>query len=252
MSVPTYLLAGLFLPLFPLSLVFNAMLRRAPYPWLRMVLLLAWPQIGLMLVLAAAAPAPAWFIPWALLTSGLYALRALTLEDVGLWSGFLATSLWSLLWLVVAGDGWTLQAALHALGLSLPLVLLALLGAGLERRFGAARAGLPGGLAQSLPRYAGVLVLVVLAVTATPLFPPFFTMLALVFAAVPAVPLTALALAGIWLLWTWAGARLLAGLVVGPAGGGGAADLSLPAAWAYAAALAGLAGAGIYGGMALL
>lgn len=77
-------------------------------------------------------------------------------------------------------------------------------------------------------------------------------MLALVFAAVPAVPLTALALAGIWLLWTWAGARLLAGLVVGPAGGGGAADLSLPAAWAYAAALAGLAGAGIYGGMALL
>lgn len=252
MSTPGYLLAGLFLPLFPLSLVFNAVLRRAPYLWLRMVLLLVWPQLGLMVVFAVGASLPAWLVPWALATSGLYALRALTLRDVGLWSGFLATSLWALLWLVVSGDGRTLAAPLHALGLSLPLVLLALLAAGLERRFGAARAGLPGGLAQSLPRYAGALVVVVLAVIATPFSPAFFIMLALVLTAAPVAPLTALAVAGIWLLWTWSGARLLAGLVVGPAAERGVADLSRSAAWACAGVLAGLAGAGIYGGMVLL
>src|SRR6056297_1129777 len=191
-SLFSYLLAGLFLPLFPASLVFNAVLRRMPYPWLRMVMLLVWPQIGLMLVSAMAPPPPDWVVPWALLTSALYALRALTLRDVGLWTGFLATSLWALLWLVVGGDGWAMAPALHALGLSLPLMLLCLLGGGLERRFGAARTGLPGGLAQSLPRYAGVLVVVVLAATATPLFPAFFTMLGLILGAAPALPLTAL------------------------------------------------------------
>lgn len=251
MSIFSCLLAGLFLPLFPSSLVFNAVLRRLPHPWLPMVLLLVWPQIGLMLVLALEASPPDWVVPWALLTSALYALRALTLQDVRLWIGFLATSLWALLWLVMSGGGWAIAAPLHALGLSLPLVLLCLLGAGLTRRFGAARAGLPGGLAQSLPRYAGVLVVVVLAVTATPLFPAFFTMLGLVLHAAPAVPLTALALAGIWLLWSWAGARLLAGLVVGPAGGDGVADLSRLAAWGYVGVLAALVGAGIYGAMAL-
>lgn len=251
MSTFSYLLAGLFLPLFPMSLVFNALLRRLPHAWLRMALLLVWPQIGLMLVLAMEEPPPDWLLHWALLTSALYALRALPLEDVGLWSGFLATSLWALLWLVVAGGGWSIPAPLHALGLSLPLVLLCLLGAGLEQRFGAARSGLPGGLAQSMPRYAGVLVMVVLAVTATPLFPPFFTVLGLVVGAAPAVPLAAMALGGIWLLWSWAGARLLAGLVVGPAGGDGVADLSPLAAWGYVGVLAALVGGGIYGGMTL-
>ena len=66
---------------------------------------------------------------------------------------------------------------LYALGFSAPLVLLALLSAGLEKRFGAAYTDLYGGLAQSIPRFSGVLVVVILAAIATPLFPGFFILL---------------------------------------------------------------------------
>ena len=41
------LLIGIFLPLFPLSMGFNALLERVTQPLLRSVLLLAWPQVGL-------------------------------------------------------------------------------------------------------------------------------------------------------------------------------------------------------------
>ncbi|RRQ21180.1 hypothetical protein [Thiohalobacter thiocyanaticus] len=252
MDAAFLLLAGVFLPLFPLSMLFNALLRRAHRPWLRALLLLTWPQPGLALVAAAQPPLPDWLMAWALLSSALYAFRALSLRELGLWTGFLACSLWALLWLVLARPG-EVPPGLHALGLSAPLVLLTLLGTGLERRFGAAYAGLYGGLAQQLPRLAGVLVVVVLAGIAMPLFPPFFTLLSLTLATASAAPAAALALAGIWLLWSWAGARLLQGLVVGPGdSGGGPADLSPAATWAYAAALAALAGGGLYllGGLA--
>lgn len=251
MDAAIYLLAGLFLPLFPLSMAFNLLLRRLRRPAPRTLLLLAWPQIGLALAATAASPPPDWLLYWALLTSALYAFRALTLRELGLWNGFIASSLWALLWLTLARPG-AVPPALHGLGLSLPLALLGLLGAGLERRFGAAYAGLHGGLAQRLPRLSGVLVVVVLAVIAMPLFPPFFTLLTLTLATAAAAPAMALALVAVWLLWSWAAARLLQGLVVGPGDRHGAADLSRTATWAYAAVLGLLAGAGLYllGGLA--
>lgn len=246
MSHAGYLLAALFLPLFPLSVVFNSLLRRLRQPFLRGLLLLIWPQLGLTLVLALPGPRPDWLLPWALLSSALYAFRALTLREVNLWSGFLACSLWGLLWLVLDTHSGETAARLHALGLSAPLLLLSLLAGGLERRVGAAYAGLPGGLARSLPRFSGILVMVVLAAVATPLFPPFATMLGLMLATVPARPGTALALGGIWLLWSWAGARLLQGLVVGPAGPGAPADLNPAGTWGYVLALTALAADGLY------
>ncbi|BAZ93484.1 hypothetical protein TspCOW1_15770 [Thiohalobacter sp. COW1] len=250
MDAAIYLLAGLFLPLFPLSMAFNLLLRRLRRPAARTLILLVWPQIGLALVATAPSP-PDWLLYWALLTSALYAFRALTLRELGLWTGFLASSLWALLWLVLARPG-EVPPALHGLGLSVPLVLLGLLGAGLEQRFGAAYAGLHGGLAQRLPRLSGVVVVVVLAVIAMPLFPPFFTLLTLTLATAAAAPGIALALVTVWLLWSWAAARLLQGLVVGPGDGNGAEDLSRTATWAYAAVLGLLAGAGLYllGGLA--
>jgi NADH:ubiquinone oxidoreductase subunit 4 (subunit M) len=174
-------------------------------------------------------------------------------REVGQWIGYLSTSAWSILWvsaLVNHADGELLR--LQALGFSSPLVLLALLGARLERRFGAAYTGLYGGLAQMLPRMSGVLVFVVLAIIAVPLFPGFFAMLATVIASTAAAPIAALVLVSIWLLWSWAGVRLLQGLIVGPANGQDVPDLSLVSTGIYSVVLAVLIVGGLYTGGVLL
>jgi len=126
-----------------------------------------------------------------------------------------------------------------------PLVLLALLTGGLERRFGAAYTGLYGGLAQVLPRFSGVLVFVVLAVIATPVFPTFFAMLSTIVTAVPAAPAVAAGVAVSWLVWSWAGARLLQGMIVGPGRDCEVRDLSRAATWGYASVLVLLVVAGL-------
>ncbi len=246
MQTLPYLLIGLFLPLFPLSMGFNFLLGRSRSALLRIMLLLLWPQIGLTLLQTLDAPLPNWIVPLALFTAALYALRALALRDVGQWSGFLATSAWALLWIAQQGDLSMLQLHLFALGFSAPLVLLALLGAGLERRFGAAYTGLYGGLAESIPRFSSILVLVVLAIIATPLFPTFFIMLATIMQAVTLMPLVAVGIALVWLLWSWAGARLLQGLIVGPAGDAEVIDLNRAATGSYALALTLLVAGGLY------
>jgi len=246
MSGASFWLAGLFLPVFPLSMVFNALFARVRNGTLRAVLLLVWPQIGLGLVLAAPRPVPAWLLVLALFTAALYAFRAIGLREVGQWVGYLATSGWVLLWVALANRASPELLHLYALAFSVPLVLVALLGARLEEHFGAAYTGLYGGLAQLVPRTAGVLVCVVLAAVAAPLSPSFFAMLATVVAMTPASPWAALALVGIWLLWSWAGVRLLQGLVVGPADGLQAPDLGLLSTWVYAAVLVVMLGGGFY------
>jgi len=243
MNAALVIIAGIFLPLFPLSMVLNVVVARVRHPVARGILFLAWPQTGLALLYAAHVAVPSWVIAWALATSLLYAVRALALREVGLWAGFLATSAFALLWLPLTGDTPGLLTHLYALAFSTPFVLLALLAAGLEHRFGAAYTGLYGGLAQTLPRFSGVLVPVVLAAIGTPLFPAFFAMLAVVLTAAPAA---AAALAAIWLVWTWAGTRLLQGLVTGPAEPGEARDLSLGSTWTYAAVLVALVIGGLY------
>ncbi|MFA9462438.1 hypothetical protein [Thiohalorhabdus methylotrophus] len=250
MSLMSYLLAALFLPLFPFSAAFNALYGRAGNTALRAALLLAWPQIGIALIRTADGPPPDWLLPLALATSALYAFRALALRELGQWTAYLATSLWALLWLAGPGEPAVGSAHLHALGMSAPLALVALLTGGLEQRFGAAYTGLYGGLAQTLPRLSGVLVGAMLASVALPLFPAFFTMLALLLTSTPAMPAASFALLGIWLLWSWAGARMIQGLVVGPVNPDmpeyRAADLGSGSAWAYAAALMALTIGGLF------
>ncbi|MDJ0738978.1 MAG: hypothetical protein QNJ91_04635 [Gammaproteobacteria bacterium] len=240
-----WLLAALFLPLFPLSMLFNALLARVTHVWLRGLLLLVWPQVGLALLATTSQPLPDLVLPWATLTAALYALRALAMRDLGGWSGFIATSSWALLWIALWAGRDHAVVALYALGFSLPLLLLAQLGACLERRFGAAYTGVYGGLAQSLPRFSAILVLVVLAVVATPLFPAFASMLGMTIAIVPGSPATAVGMLLVWLLWTWAGARLLQGLIVGTADAHGGGDLGRAATWSYSALLGALVVAGV-------
>jgi NADH:ubiquinone oxidoreductase subunit 4 (subunit M) len=215
-------------------MVFNLLFSRMHQPWIRAVLLLGWPQLGLSLVVLGEPALPDWLAAWALFSAGLYAFRALALKEVGLWISFLATSAWALLWLPLLDATSSQLVAYQALGFSVPLALLALLAAMLERHFGAAYCGLHGGLAQTVPRFSGVLVVVVLAVVATPVFPGFFSLVATMMGAMPS---TALALATVWLLWSWAGARLLQGLVVGAAATEVMPDLSRSATWFYALVL---------------
>ena len=237
------ILIGIFLPLFPMSIIFNMVFERLAHPALRSVILLAWPLTGIYLLQAGEEPLPEWIMIWALGTAILYAFRLLAIRQMGLWISFLATSAWSLQWIVIHADVTNDLPYLLALGFSIPLVLLVLLNKHIELRFGAAYTDLYGGLALTTPRLAGVLVLGVLAATATPVFPAFFLLLATIVNTTAGI---ALSLLLTWLLWTWASARLLQGLVVGPIVGEKIQDIGAGLSWFYAGLLVLLAVAGIY------
>jgi hypothetical protein len=240
------LLAGIFLPLFPMSMVFNAILDKVERSWIRVLLFITWPLIGLFIVLNSKVVMPDWLLPLALSTSALYALRMLSLREVNQWCRFLAISLWSLIWLAVMQDTTAGLLYSYAISMSAPLVLLVLLSAGLEQRFGAAYTGLYGGLARTIPRFAGILVTVVVAAIATPLFPTFFIMLNMVVETVSATPYAAMILLLIWLLWSWAGARLIQGLIVGRASNVKIADIDMTSISLYSIVLLSLVVGGIY------
>jgi hypothetical protein len=216
MEIWKLILIAIFLPLFPLSMVFNLLFTRLEHPALRAVLLMAWPLIGLTLVdmlqIQLNDSATTVLLTWSVLTSALYALRLLVLRELNIWAAFLATSLWALLWVPVT-EGYGFDALrLDAIGFSAPLVLLVVLASLLTNRFGAAYAGLYNGIAEHMPRLSTSLVFSVLAAIGTPIFPVFFSMLSFLMLT---TPLTAFALLLIWLLWSWAGARIIQGFVVG-------------------------------------
>lgn len=240
------LLAGIFLPLFPMSMVFNAILDRVTHRWLRLLLFAAWPLIGLFIVLDRNLVLPDWLLALSLSTSALYALRLLTLREVNQWSGFLATSMWSLLWLPMMQQTSPVLMYGYAVSMSAPLVLLVLLSAGLEQRFGAAYMDLYGGLARTIPRFSGVLVTVVVAAIATPLFPTFFIMLEMVVKTISTTPLAATVLLLIWLFWSWAGARLIQGLIVGRASTDKVTDMQVTTTGLYSMVLLALVVGGVY------
>lgn len=242
----TLLLAGIFLPLFPMSMLFNAVLDNIKQPWLKALLFIAWPLCGLFIVFYSGVAIPDWVLTLALATSTLYALRMLTLREVNQWTGFLATSLWSLLWLAVIHETPEMLLYGYALSMTVPLVLLLILSAGLEQRFGAAYTGLYGGLARTIPRFSGILVTVIVAAIATPLFPTFFIMFDMVVETINVMPLATMALLLIWLLWSWAGTRLIQGLIVGRASNAKIADIGIASISFFSIVLLALAVAGIY------
>ena len=238
------ILVGLFLPLFPLSMVFNAVFSKIKSHIIRYVLLLVWPQIGLVTLFSLGVDVPGWVAVWGLLTALLYAFRLLTIRELGLWASFIATSAWALLWIILLNSDDS-SIYLYALAFSVPLMLFVSLGEELTKRFGAAYVGIYSGLAQTQPRFSGVLVMVVLAVVATPIFPAFFAVLHSIVIVVP-TSLTMAILAGIvWTLWTWAGARVLHGLIVGPATQNDIPDLTSGSAWRYSGMLVGIAVVGL-------
>jgi hypothetical protein len=208
-------LASFLLLLYPGSLVFTFLLTREWPVWLRISLLVLWPLVGVAFLSVSSAGWSRAVPVWALASSAFYALRLLTVRELHRWVAFFACSALAL----AAAGGAPLSAAqgtVYALALTLPLALLAWLADVLGRRYGAAYAGVPAGVAAVLPRWSGVLIFALLATIATPPFPSFFVMLDL---------LTRLTLLGqcvgltIWLLWTWSAVRLFEGFLSGKAAG---------------------------------
>ena len=95
--------------------------------------------------------------------------------------------------------------------------------------------------------YAIIMVFMVLAIIATPLFPGFFIMLATILQAFSGMPAIAIGVAVVWLLWSWSGARLLQGIIAGPAGDDDVLDLNGAVTWGYGLVLMLLMVSGIYG-----
>lgn len=239
----TLVIAALFLPLFPLSTALNLLLARLRMPPMRAAVLLLWPQIGVTLLHEPQQGIPAFGVTWALASAGLYALRLLTVRDLGLWAGFLSCSALALLWPLAAQGASVTELRLSALAFSLPAALLMLLIGPLAQRLGAAYAGLYAGFGDTLPRLTGVLTVVVLGAIATPPFPGFFVLLDVLQGAGTAAALAVLA---IWLTWGWAATRILQGFIAGPGRAVRAADLGRTGSLAYTAAVGAFVVAGLY------
>ncbi len=231
MTLALLLLAGLFLPLYPLSVLPNALLqgqlstefgkgsewRRAPA--FKTALLLVFPMIGVGLAtLALRVGAPdarllTLFGVWGGITSVLYAFRLLSAKDGEIWISHLFTSALALIWIGIA---YGVNPLLPAIGLSVSLLPLVFMLEQLTQRFGIARSGLYPGLCCRVPWFSHLFVLSVLTAIAVPFSPSFFAVAALAFGGVAAdevVVLLPICLS--WLLWTWAGVNLLTGIVWG-------------------------------------
>lgn len=246
MQNATVLLAALFLPLFPLSMVFNAVFQRARHLWLRSLLLTAWPLAGLAILHSIETAVPEWFAWWALLSALLYSLRAVVIREVGVWTGFLATSAWALAWVALVVGIEVDALMINVLAFSLPLVLLAFVTTEIERRYESAYAGIVRGIAQAQPRLAGIMVVTLLAIIGTPLFPAFFVLLNNITHAAAVMPAAACGIAAVWFLWSWSGIRLLQQLLVGPAATSPHEDIVQGMAAAYSLSLLALLVGGIY------
>lgn len=215
-DIVAYIVAGLFLPLYPLSIGFNWIYGRVGAPWLRALLLILWPAIGVGILagLSVHGPVPAVLAAWGAFSALLYAVRMISLRELDRWIAFLFSSAVPLVWLVLAADGLhPLRLLITVTSFAAPLAVLALLAGLLARRFGAAHCGLYRGLGVRMPRFAVLWSATLLAAIATPFSPAFAALFDVVEAASPTLVLVPLIA---WLLWGWAGLNVLHGLVFGP------------------------------------
>tara|TARA_Y100001935_G_scaffold244940_1_gene237944 strand:+ start:539 stop:1282 length:744 start_codon:yes stop_codon:yes gene_type:complete len=219
---------ALFLPIFPLSIVFNLIFTKIKNPGFRSALFLIWPLIGIYFFQKISIDIDDFFYGAVLFTSMLYGFRMLAMREVGTWSGFMATSLWALLWIPLLDNNANIY--FYSLWLSLPLVMMTLLVYKLETCFGAAFTEINGGLAQTMPRLSGIFVIVVLALIATPIFPSFFVTIDLIFSSSAIV---ASIICAIWLIWSWAGMRLIQGITVGKNKVNDVKDISITVVWVF-------------------
>lgn len=228
MDLSFWILAALFVPLFPLSWIFNRLVATLRAGSAQGLAVLVLPQLGIELLHLIP---PALFYP-ALVRHGvmvmatasalLYAVRALSARELGVWTRLVLCSGLATVWL-----GWSVGAPmavlrLMALGWGLPAAVALYLTGILVRRVGGAYVGLHGGLVAVMPRMTASLVLAVLALTVTPVFPAFF----MLWKGLGSVPV---AWMPFWLplifLWGWAAGRLFQDLLFGDYRGEPVADI---------------------------
>lgn len=248
MSLFLVILTAVFIPLFPTSIIFNFLLWKIKNPALKIALLIGWPLLGIWLFQIFDFQPPYWVISLAAFTAILYAYRLLTERNVNTWAGFLATSMWSLFWLpLMLSDLNTLELTTFVLGVSFPIAIILLLANELQKRFEVVYTHLYGGLATIMPRFSVILIIVVLASIATPIFPSFFIVLKfLILSTTIDSPIVSIVLLLTWLIWSWSGIRIIQGLVVGSEDQRyTVSDLSSGLTWSLVIALVLLASAGL-------
>ena len=240
------LIAAFFLPLFPFGMIFNALFQRLPNVPLRVSLLLLWPLPGIWILQSMAPVIPVWLTYWALCSALLYGFRAVVVKDFRVWIGFLASSTWALSWIALSFGAKPVEVFFHVLAFSLPLLLLILLVAELEKRYESAYVSVISGLAQALPRLSVLLVITMLAAIGSPIFPAFVSMLDTVSHAIAVLPSIAIGLVIVWLLWSWSGIELLQQLLIGTSPQVQQRDISQPVMMIYTSLLLLLAIGGLY------
>lgn len=242
----SWIIAAFFLPLFPQSMVFNALFQRLPNIWMRVMLVLIWPLPGVWILQGSSADMSQWIVIWALFSAALYGFRAVVVREFFIWIGFIATSSWALAWVALASGVASDDVVLHLMAFSLPLALLILLATEVEKRYGSAYVGVVSGLAMAQPKLSGLLVFATLAAIGSPLFPAFFSMLDTISHAVGDLVVIASGVVFVWLLWSWSGVQLLQELLVGSDSFKQIKDLSYTTTLTYGFSLVLLVMAGIY------
>jgi NADH:ubiquinone oxidoreductase subunit 4 (subunit M) len=229
LAILSLLAAGIFLPLYPLSIAANLLLKRQSplegsdplagpaFKALAIVLMplagVALVALGLSLAGDSAGRLAIGFAVWGGLTSVFYAFRLLSARDGKIWIAQLYSSALALVWVGIVHG---VPLLLPAVGLALSLLPLLFLLSYLTRRFGIARVGLYPGLSSRMPVFSALFVAAVLVAVAVPFSPAFFAIADLAFGGAAAnelIPLAPISLS--WLLWTWAGVNLIAGIVFG-------------------------------------
>ncbi len=222
------ILVSLFLPLFPATIIFNSIFMRIKNPILRSGLLIFWPLFGIYLFQKFNLKQDDWIYILIFFTAMFYGFRMLSMRELGIWTGYMSTSLWALLWIPLLEN--SNYIFFYSLWFSLPLVIMVFVVHHLEKSFGAAFTEINGGLAQTMPRLSGVFVVVVLALIATPIFPNFFIVLDFI---LKSTALGAFTICIVWAIWGWAGMRLIQGIIVGKSKLNEVQDISRWLAWLF-------------------
>lgn len=175
-------LVGMLLPVFPASVVFNAVIRWTPTGWGKAAAMILLPEVGVALlpsISSARVPlvhSRGWIVLVAF-SALLYAFRAISVREISIWARLMATSGLGLVWIFEATHRGRDVMAVAVLAWSVPAALLLVLAGLLTERSGGAYLGLQGGLARVVPRISSLATLSALALVATPLFPSFFALL---------------------------------------------------------------------------